>query len=118
MSNFSWLAAAAAAAALLIPAATLAQSTQCTECLYTDTFSQTQLRNFARASVELDALHTGIGAYPSQEWLERASQSARVILERHDLDAATYNAIATQARTDRALSARIRALRMRDNVGS
>jgi hypothetical protein len=69
-------------------------------------YSDAQLRAFAEASLEIDPISRGLaGATPQEQ--ATAAEQIRGILERHDLDGATYNAIASEAQTDAELAARI-----------
>jgi hypothetical protein len=71
-----------------------------------DGYSDAQLRAFAEASLEIDPISRGLaGATPQEQ--ATATEQIRGILERHDLDGATYNAIAAEAQTDAELAARI-----------
>lgn len=102
----------AAVAAILLTALPIAVSAQQAQpAAPAASYSEAQLHNFARASVELDELNRGLGSDPSQAQRQQAAASAQAILQRHSLDVATYNAIATQARTDEDLAQRIRAMR-------
>lgn len=73
-------------------------------------FSDAQLSAFARASIEIDPINRTL-ANASEAERAQATVQIRTVLERNNLDGATYNAIATRAQTDQALSARIAALR-------
>ncbi|MGH6951234.1 MAG: DUF4168 domain-containing protein [Vitreimonas sp.] len=101
----------AAAAILLMSLPVVASAQQPQAAAPAATYSEAQLHSFARASVELDELNRGLGSDPSQAQRQQAAAQAQTILQRHNLDAATYNAIATQARTDEDLAQRIRAMR-------
>lgn len=71
-------------------------------------FSDAQLQSFAAASLEIDPISRGLaGATPDQQ--ATAATQIRAILERHNLDGNTYNAIASQAQTDAVLAGRIAA---------
>lgn len=73
-------------------------------------FSDAQVRAFAAASVEIDPISRDLAAASAEERAQGAEQ-IREILARHNLDGATYNAIATRAQTDQALQQRIASLR-------
>ena len=114
MSRKSWTAVLAAAAALAFPAGALAQAqpkqstppAQAQAGAYTDA----QLRAFAAASAEIDPISRTL---PSASAEQRAAAAVQIrgVLQRNNIDSATYNAIAAQAQTDAALVARINALR-------
>lgn len=74
-----------------------------------DTFSDDSLRAFARASIEIQPITDGLAA-ATPEQRTQATEQIRQILERNNLDSATYNAIAARAQTDQALVARIQEL--------
>src|SRR5262249_21849937 len=72
-------------------------------------YTDDQLRAFVAASAQVDPInHSLATAAPAQ----RAALVAqiRTVLQQHNLDAATYNAIAAQAQTDTALASRIAAI--------
>jgi hypothetical protein len=73
-------------------------------------FSDAQLQAFAQASLEIDPINRTLANADAAQRAQ-ATEQIRQILERHNLDGATYNAIATRAQTDQALAARIAALR-------
>ena len=74
-----------------------------------DTFSDDSLRAFARASIEIQPLTAGLStATPEQQ--AQITEQIRQILERNNLDSATYNAIAQRAQTDQAFAARVQDL--------
>jgi hypothetical protein len=75
-----------------------------------DTFTEATLRAFAAASVEIDPISRNL-ATATPEQRTQATEQIRQILQRHNLDSATYNAIAARAQTDQALAARIASLR-------
>ena len=78
--------------------------------LQPDTFSDANLRAFAAASTEIEPINrTLTSATPEQR--TAAAGQIRAILARHNLDGATYNAIASRAQSDPAFAERIRALR-------
>lgn len=77
--------------------------------LQPDTFSDDSLRAFARASIEIQPLTNSLGtATPEQQ--AQVTEQIRQILERNNLDGATYNAIAQRAQADEAFAARIQDL--------
>lgn len=84
--------------------------------LQPDTFSDATLRAFAAASVEIDPINRTI-ATATPEQRTQATEQIRQILQRNNIDSATYNAIAARAQTDTALAARIAALH-RANQGA
>ena len=77
--------------------------------LQPDTFSDANLRAFAAASTEIEPINRTLAAASSEQRTAAAGQ-IRAILERHNLDGATYNAIASRAQSDPAFAERIRAL--------
>jgi len=77
--------------------------------LQPDTFSNDSLRAFARASIEIQPLTDSLGtATPEQQ--AQVTEQIRQVLERNELDGATYNAIAQRAQADEAFAARIQDL--------
>ena len=114
MPHHFWRAAAAAAMLVSLPVGVSAQQPQMQAPAAS--FSEAQLHDFARASVELDELKRGLGDNPSADEQRRAASEAQTVLQRHNMDAATYNAIASSANADEALAQRIREMRMRENV--
>jgi hypothetical protein len=77
--------------------------------LQPDTFTDETLRAFAAASVEIDPIsRTLASATPEQR--TQATEQIRQILQRNNLDSATYNAIAARAQSDPAFAQRIAAL--------
>ncbi|MEZ5955788.1 MAG: hypothetical protein R3C27_01050 [Hyphomonadaceae bacterium] len=71
-----------------------------------DTFSETNLRAFAAASIEIEPVTAGLAtATPEQQ--AQATEQIRQILERNNLDSAAYNAIATRAQAEPAFAQRI-----------
>jgi hypothetical protein len=81
-------------------------------------YSDEQLRNFIRANSEVSAIasrHTSVlqSGSPEQKAAARAQiqSEALPVLQRHNLDAQTYNAIANAARTDPSVQARLAQLR-------
>ena len=111
MPHQSWRAAAAAAALLLAPATSVSAQQPTVQAPTAAGFTDAQLHDFARATLELDELVRGLGDNPTQVQREQASGAARAVLERHNLDVGTFNAIALQARDDEALAQRIRTMR-------
>lgn len=114
----SKLLAAAMAVAVSAPFAALAQTSEPTQpasppaqagpqaqAEYTDE----QLRAFGAAAVEIDPIGRELANASETERQERVAQ-IREILERHELDADTYNAIAQRAQNDPTLRARIASL--------
>lgn len=72
-------------------------------------YSDAQLQSFLAAAQEINPIaQTLPTATPEQR--TQAAEQIRAILMRNNLDADTYNAIASQAQTDAALSARLAAL--------
>ena len=71
---------------------------------------------FAAASLEIDPISRDLAAASAEERAQGAEQ-IRQILARHNLDGATYNAIATRAQTDQALQQRIASLRPNQSEG-
>jgi hypothetical protein len=115
MSHSTWLAAAAGVFLLTLPLSAGAQPQapmQAPATAYTDA----QLNDFARATIELNQLHRGLGDNPSQAQREQASQAASAILQRYNLDVPTYNEIVTHARADEALAQRIRGMLTRESA--
>lgn len=113
MTRSSLFGAAAFVAALGMTAPTLAlaqTSPAQAEAAANATFTDAQVTAFAAASTEIDPISQRLANATEAQRTEGATQ-IRAILQRHSLDAATYNAIATQAQTDTALQARINAAR-------
>lgn len=101
------VAAAAAAPALQAqPQQPVAPPPQTT----TGAFTDAQVQSFAAASFEIDPINRQL-ATATPEQRTQAAEQIRAILTRNNLDGATYNAIATAAQSDQALSARIAAAR-------
>ena len=73
------------------------------------TFTDANLRAFAAASIEIEPINRALPT-ASAEQRAQATEQIRAILARHNLDGATYNAIAARAQSDPAFAARIRAL--------
>jgi hypothetical protein len=72
-------------------------------------YTDDQLRHFAAAALEIQPITQQLPtATPEQR--TAAADQIRAILTRHNLDGATYNAIASQAQADPAFAARIAAL--------
>lgn len=85
--------------------------------LQPDTFSDDTLRAFARASIEIDPITRNLAtATPTQH--TQATEQIRQILARHNLDSATYNAIAARAQADQTFAARIQNLHRQAQTGS
>jgi hypothetical protein len=78
--------------------------------LQPDTFSDANLRAFAAASAEIEPINRTLAAATPEQRTAAAGQ-IRAILQRHNLDGATYNAIASRAQSDPAFAERLRALR-------
>lgn len=78
-----------------------------------DTFTDETLRAFAAASVEIDPISRGITTQ-TPEQRAASTEQIRQILQRNNLDSATYNAIAARAQADPALAARIASLHRTD----
>lgn len=78
-------------------------------------FTEDQLRAFAAASLEIDPISRDLTNATEAERTQAANQ-IREILERNDLDGATYNAIATRAQTDADLRGRIAALQVAEQA--
>lgn len=111
MTRSSLFGAAALVAALGMTAPTLAfAQEQPAQAQASTTFTDAQVTAFAAASTEIDPISQRLANATEAQRTEGATQ-IRTILQRHSLDAATYNAIATQAQTDTALQARINAAR-------
>jgi len=112
MSRFSWLGAAALTIALgaAMPAAaqTQTQPPAQPQAQQQQSFTDAQISAFAAASAEIDPISRGLASATAEQRTQGASQ-IRAVLQRHNLEADTYNAIATQAQADTALAARIRA---------
>lgn len=73
-------------------------------------FTDAQVSNFAAASTEIQPLTANLTtATPDQR--TQATTQIRAALARHNIDSATYNAIASAAQSDTALAARINAAR-------
>lgn len=114
--NRSWRAAAAAAALLLAPATSAWAQQSTAQAPAADGFTEGQLHDFARATLELDEVLRGLGDNPTQAQREQASGEAQAVLTRHNLDVDTFNAIALRARDDEALAQRIRTMREQANT--
>ena len=84
--------------------------------LQPDTFSDETLRAFAAASIEIDPISRSLaGQTPEQQ--TQATEQIRQILQRNNIDSATYNAIAARAQADPALAARIASLHRTGDAG-
>jgi len=108
MSHFTWFGAAALSIALGAAMPADAQNAaQPAQTQQQQAFTDAQVSAFAAASAEVDPISRTL---PSATAEQRAAATTqiRAILERNNIDAETYNAIATQAQTDTALAARIR----------
>jgi hypothetical protein len=81
-----------------------------------DTFTDETLRAFAAASVEIDPISRTL-ASQTPEQRTAATEQIRQILQRNNLDSATYNAIASRAQADPALASRIASLHRTDQSG-
>jgi hypothetical protein len=116
MSRKSWTAALAAVAVLVLPTGALAQastrqpSPTAPAPGHTTSFTDAQLRSFASASAEIDPISRALPSASAEQRTAPAAQ-IRTILQRNNIDSATYNAIAAQAQRDPALVARINGLR-------
>lgn len=134
MSRISWMVAACSVAVLGVsacagtnsdddlaqPAAPAAQTQAAPEPAQTapdlagpgapaGTYTDAQLQSFVMAAAEINPIaQTLTTATPEQR--TAAATQIRGILSANNLDADTYNAIASQAQTDQALAARIAAL--------
>jgi len=76
----------------------------------TGTFTDAQLQAYLDAKAQIDPISAKIdGLSPSERQI--ATDRIRGILDQHSISADTYNAIATRARTDVALSNRLAGLR-------
>jgi len=73
------------------------------------TYTDAQLRSFAAASHDIQPLNAQLTS-GTPEQRAAATAQVRSILQRNNLDGATYNAIAAQAHSDPAIAARIAAL--------
>ncbi len=71
--------------------------------------SDETLRAFVAASAEIQPLATNAATATDEERAQISTQIG-AILDRNNLDASLYNALATEAQTDQALAARIAAL--------
>jgi hypothetical protein len=81
-------------------------ATPATPGVYTDA----QLSNFVAASTEIQPLTTNINTATPEQRAQITTQ-IRASLQRHNIDSATYNAIAVAAQTDTTLAARINGMR-------
>ncbi len=73
------------------------------------TYTDAQLRSFAAAAHDIQPLNAQLTS-GTPEQRAAATAQVRSILQRNNLDGATYNAIAAQAQSDPAFAARIAAL--------
>ena len=73
------------------------------------TYTDAQLRSFAAAAHDIQPLNTQLTSGTPEQRTAAVTQ-VRAILQRNNLDEATYNAIAAQAQSDPAFAARISAL--------
>lgn len=71
-----------------------------------DTFGDANLRAFAAASIEIDPITRDLAA-ATPEQRTQATEQIRQILERNNLDSATYNAIAARAQAEPAFAQHI-----------
>lgn len=71
-------------------------------------YTDAQLAAFAAASAEIDPISTAIASQTPEQQEQSRAQIVQ-ILERHNIDASSYNAIAQAARADHLLAARIAA---------
>jgi hypothetical protein len=78
--------------------------------LQIENVSDETLRHFLAAAAEIQPIARGISAESTDAQRQQASQQIGAVLQRHQIDSATYNAIAQRAQTDAALAARINAL--------
>jgi hypothetical protein len=72
-------------------------------------YTEAQLQAFAAASLEVDPISRSLPS-ANAEQRTQATVQIREILQRHNIDSQTYNAIAARAQTDPALAQRIAAL--------
>jgi hypothetical protein len=80
-----------------------------------DTFSDANMRAFAAASLEIDPITRNLaGATPEQQ--TQATDQIRQILERNNLDSATYNAIAARAQAEPAFAQRVQDLHRQEQT--
>lgn len=110
MSRFTWLGAAALTIALGAAMPAAAQTTEAppAQAQQPAAFTDAQISAFAAASQEIDPISRRLASATPEERAEGATE-IRAILTRHNLEAETYNAIATQAQNDTGLQARIMA---------
>lgn len=78
--------------------------------LQLENLSDDTLRRFLAAAAEIQPVGQSITTESTAEQRAAASAQIGAILQRHQIDSATYNAIAQRAQTDAALAARIAAL--------
>lgn len=79
-------------------------------------FTEAQLQAFAEASLEIDPISRQYAAAPPAQQEQLAAQM-RAILERVEIDGATYNAIAAAAQTDAELASRVAELQVAAQAG-
>lgn len=116
MQQFVFAAGAAIALAMSAGSAhaqTPAAPPAAAQAAYTDA----QLRAFAAASLEIDPISRTLPS-ASAEQRTQATAQIRSILARHQIDAATYNAIAARAQTDAAFAQRIASLQVQHQHGA
>lgn len=113
MPHVRWIVGVAGALLLTLPMGAAAQAppAQAPPAAPAAAYTEAQLHDFARATLELDELTRGLGENPTEAQRQQATEAAHAVLQRHNLDVATFNAIANQASTDEALAQRIRTMR-------
>jgi hypothetical protein len=77
--------------------------------------SDDMLRRFVAAAAEIDPISRSLTADATETQRAQASAQIRAVLDRHEMGAATYNAIAARAQSDQALAERIAELQ-RENA--
>jgi len=92
------------------PAATAEATPPATPTSFTDT----QLHSFVTASQQIDPINRSLATATPEQRTEATNQ-IRTVLQQNNLDARTYNAIATQAQSDQALASRIAAIQSNPN---
>lgn len=80
------------------------------------TFTDAQLRSFAAAAREIQPLNARMTS-GTPEQRTAATTQVRSILQRNNLDGATYNAIAARAQSDPTFAARIASLSSSSSPG-
>jgi hypothetical protein len=110
MSRITWFTAAALTFSLGAAMPAEAQEPSNPAQAQQQSFTDAQISAFATASAEIDPISRGLASATAEERAQ-STQQIRDILARNNLDADTYNAIATAARADQALAARIEAAR-------